>query len=104
MNYQTRLGPLFRTAVVRAFRHDRGPNGEPSRDDFMATELPRIEKYFAEHWDDMPDWQGNPRYKQRTFRGSLAYMYHVIGQLDPDRTITLAELHIDLEWPDHPDH
>jgi hypothetical protein len=49
---------------------ERGRNGEPSRSDFMAIELPRIEHAFATLFDSLPElFKGRSDYRQSIIPG-----------------------------------
>ena len=49
-----RAKPEFFEDLDRQLRPDRGPNGEPSTNDFQALELLRIVEMFATGFDSLP--------------------------------------------------
>jgi hypothetical protein len=80
---------------------ERGPNGEPSANDFQVFELLRIVERFATGWDELPELiAGRPEYRLFIGTGTLVAGFSVIGQLAPDGAIQLAQLDIDrdLDW------
>lgn len=77
---------------------ERGPNGEPSTNDFQAFELLRIVDEFASEWDDLPELiPGRPDYRLLIGSGALVAGFSVIGQLAADGAVELVQLDIDLE-------
>lgn len=80
---------------------ERGPNGEPSANDFQVFELLRIVERFATGWDELPELiAGRPEYRLFIGTGTLVAGFSVIGQLAPDGAVELAQLDIDrdLDW------
>ena len=80
---------------------ERGPNGEPSANDFQVFELLRIVERFATGWDELPELiAGRPEYRLFVGTGTLVAGFSVIGQLASDGAIQLVQLDIgrDLDW------
>ncbi|MBI2703675.1 MAG: hypothetical protein HYX32_00060 [Actinobacteria bacterium] len=78
--------------------HERGPNGEPSVNDFQVYELLRVVDRIAVEWDSLPELiAGRPDYRALTAAGILVPVFTVVGQLATDGAIELVELDIDLE-------
>lgn len=80
---------------------ERGPNGEPSANDFQVFELLRIVERFATGWDELPELiAGRPEYRLFVGTGTLVAGFSVIGQLASDGAIELVQLDIDrdLDW------
>ncbi len=88
--------------VASTFPDERGPHGQPSRDDFKRYEYPQIKKLFQEHWTDLPLWQGQrAEYRRQDFVGRFG-TYSVTGQLERDGSITLVEILIETFNTDGP--
>jgi hypothetical protein len=51
---EVRVDNRFFDDVDTAFRPERGPNGEPSADDFIRLNLFGIQEEVAERFDDLP--------------------------------------------------
>jgi hypothetical protein len=87
----------------RQLGSERGPNGEPSTNDFQVHELLRIVDRFATEFDDLPELiPGRHDYRLLIAAGLLVPAYSVIGQLAPDGAVELVQLDIDhdLGWKD----
>ena len=75
---------------------ERGPNGEPSADDFIAQDLTAIVQLMAEQWDNLP-----PRFAELTnirvliAAGRMVHAIVAVGMLLPDNTIEIVEVGID---------
>lgn len=77
---------------------DRGPNGEPSTNDFQVVELFRIIEEFATAFDDMPMLiQGRAEYRVLIIAGLLVPRIAVTGQLASDGAVELVALDIDTD-------
>ncbi len=77
---------------------ERGPNGEPSTNDFQVLDLLRIVERFAVGWDDLPRlFSDRPQYRILIAAGSVVARFAVIGQLAPDGAVELVQLDIDTE-------
>jgi hypothetical protein len=50
-----RATPRFFEDLDRQLPTERGPNGEPSTNDFQVLDLLRIVERFAVEWDDLPE-------------------------------------------------
>jgi hypothetical protein len=80
---------------------ERGPNGEPSTNDFQVFELLRIVDRFATDWDALPELiDGRLDYRLFIGSGILVAGFSVIGQLAADGSVELIQLDIDrdLDW------
>lgn len=78
---------------------ERGPNGEPSTNDFQTLELLEIVDRFAESFDDLPELiEGRPDYRVLISTGLLVRGFAVVGQLAPDDAVELISLDIDPTW------
>jgi hypothetical protein len=77
---------------------ERGPNGEPSTNDFQVLDLSRIVERFAVGWDDLPRlFSDRPQYRILIAAGNVVARFAVIGQLAPDGAVELVQLDIDTE-------
>lgn len=78
---------------------ERGPNGEPSANDFQLVELLRIVERFSEHFDDLPELiPGRADYRFLLTTGLLVRAVNVVGQLGEDGAVELVSLEIDSSW------
>jgi hypothetical protein len=85
----------------RQLRSERGPNGEPSTNDFQTYELLEIVERFATGFDELPEViAGRSDYRVLIATGMLVRGYSVIGQLASDRAVELIGLDLDLgtDW------
>jgi len=83
---------------------ERGAHGEPSSEDFETLELPEILHRFATGWESLPErFPGNPRYRVYITTGILVFAYAVTGQLQPDGSVILLGLRLEIEPPPWPD-
>lgn len=79
---------------------DRGPNGEPSVNDFLTIELLPIVDAFAVRFDDLAEaLPGRSDYRMLITAGALVRGVAVIGQLTSDETIELLHIKLDLDTP-----
>ena len=77
---------------------ERGPNGEPSTNDFQVLDLLRIVDRFAIGWDELPRlFPDRPQYRILIAAGNVVARFAVIGQLAPDEAVELVQLDIDTE-------
>lgn len=96
-----RATPRFFEDLDRQLRDERGPNGEPSANDFQVFELIRIVDRFAVNFDDLPRLISEREdYRVLVMSGTLVAGFSVIGQLAADGAVELVQLDIDteLEW------
>jgi hypothetical protein len=96
-----RATAAFFDDLDRQLRHERGPWGEPSVNDFQTYELIRIVDRFATGFDDLPmPIEGRRDYRLLVTEGMLVPRLAVVGQLVRDGTIELLQLDLDLdaEW------
>jgi len=85
-------------ALDRALGPERGPNGEPSVNDFLTIDLVPIVDAFATPFDDLPEAvPGRPDYRLLISAGALVRGFAVFGQLMPDDAIELLHIRLDLE-------
>jgi hypothetical protein len=76
---------------------ERGPNGEPSRIDFLRFELPTLEDEFALRFEDLPEViPGRTDYRQVITAGRLVPFIAIVGQLTPDGSVLLLGVELDL--------
>jgi hypothetical protein len=95
---QVRALARFFEDLDRQLPAERGPNGEPSTNDFQVFELLRIVEQFATGWDELPELiPGRPDYHILLSAGSVVARLAVIGQLATDGAIELVQLDPDLE-------
>jgi len=96
-----RATPRFFEDLDRQLRAERGPNGEPSTNDFQVFELIRIVDRFAVDFDDLPRLiPDRDDYRVLVMSGTLVAGFSVIGQLASDGAVELVQLDIDteLDW------
>jgi len=96
-----RATPRFFEDLDRQFGADRGPNGEPSTNDFRVFELIRIVDRFAVDFDDFPRLIAErDDYRILVMSRTLVAGFSVIGQLAPDGAVELVQLDLDteLDW------
>lgn len=78
----------------------RGPNDEPSVNDFLTIELLPIVDAFAVRFDDLAEAvPGRPDYRLLITAGILVRGVAVIGQLTSDESIELLHITLDLDTP-----
>lgn len=76
---------------------ERGPNGEPSRFDFLRFDLIEIIDQIAVEFDDLPEAiPGHPYYRLLVIEGRMVDQIAVVGHLAPDGSIELV--HLDLNF------
>ncbi|GMU78456.1 MAG: hypothetical protein AMXMBFR46_12510 [Acidimicrobiia bacterium] len=91
-----RTTPSFFEDLDRQLGSERGPNGEPSVNDFQVVELLRLVEVFATRWDDLPPLiPGRSDYRILIASGMLVPRLAVVGQLATDGAIELIEVDID---------
>ena len=96
-----RATPRFFEDLDRQLRAERGPNGEPSTNDFQVFELIRVVDRFAVDFDELPRLiPERDDYRVLVMSGTLVPGFSVIGQLASDRAVELVQLDIDteLDW------
>ena len=96
-----RATPRIFEDLDRQLRVERGPNGEPSTNDFQVFELIRIVDRFAVDFDELPRMiPERDDYRVLVMSGTLVPGFSVIGQLATDGAIELMQLDIDteLDW------
>ncbi len=76
---------------------ERGPNGEPSRIDFLRFELPAIEEDFALRFEELPEViPGRPDYRQIITTGRLVPMIAIVGQVNADGSVLLLGVELEV--------
>jgi hypothetical protein len=91
----------FFADLDRQLRVERGPNGEPSTNDFQAFELLEIVERFATGFWQLPELiPGRTDYRLLIATGQLVRAFSVVGQLAPDGAVELINLEIDTgnDW------
>lgn len=92
----------FFADLDRQLGPDRGPQGEPSTNDFQVFELLPIVERFATDFAGLPELiPGRSDYRVMIATGVLVRSYSVVGQLASDGAIELVALELDLgtDWP-----
>ncbi len=82
---------------------ERGPNGEPSVNDFLTIDLLPIVDVFATGFDGLPEaLPGRSDYRLLVSTGVLVRGVAVIGQLCSDAAVELVYIKLDLDtsWGD----
>jgi len=93
-----RATPRFFEDLDRQLRAERGPNGEPSTNDFQVFELIRIVDRFAVEFDDLPRLiLERDDYRVLVMSGTLVAGFSVVGQLAADGAVELVQLDLDTE-------
>lgn len=94
--------PEFFHALDEQLSDERGPNGEPSRYDFLSLELPEVMEDFALLWDSLPrSIPGRDDYRTLIKRGHLVAAMSIEAQLSPiTGVIELVDIVLQLTWPD----
>ena len=83
----------------RQLRAERGPNGEPSTNDFNEFELFRVVERFAIGFFDLPELHpGQPEARVLIAAGMVVPRFSVVGVLATDGAVELVQLDIDLTW------
>jgi len=91
-----RTTPSFFEDLDGQLGSERGPNGEPSVNDFQVFELLRVVEVFATRWNDLPPLiPGRSDYRILIASGMLIARLAVVGQLAAHGAIELIELDID---------
>lgn len=84
--------------LERQLPGERGPNGEPSTNDFQVFDLLRIVETFATQFDALPELiRGRAEYRIVIGVGVVVARFAVIGQLAPDGAVELVQLDIDAD-------
>lgn len=82
--------------IDRVLGPERGPDGKPSANDFLAADLLRIVERFATQFDELPEHiPGRPDYRMLIAAGVLVHAVAVIGQLNADDSVELVSIRID---------
>ena len=99
-----RTPPDFYWALDAQLGTERGPNGEPSRNDFVVHDLLKIVDLVAEHFDDLPRViAGRDEYRQVLTVGRWGAKIAVLAQLAPDGGVDLIDVSLDFAPDVDPD-
>ncbi len=81
---------------------ERSPDGRPSHNDFIVLDLEPTKRFFSNRFFDLPELHpGRPDYRVRTFRGQVAPLIQITGQLLPNgQIIELLILEVDHNPPE----
>jgi hypothetical protein len=96
-----RVDPRFLEQLDAQLGEERGPNGEPSRIDFLRFELPAIEDDFALRFEELSEViPGRPDYRQIITTGRLVPGISIVGQELADGSVLLLGVELDLgpDW------
>ncbi len=92
-----RVDPRFLEQLDAQLGEERGPNGEPSRIDFLRFELPAIEDDFALRFDELLEViPGRLDYRQVITTGRLVPAIAIVGQLTADGSVLLLGIELDV--------
>ena len=92
-----RVDPRFLEQLDAQLGEERGPDGKPSRLDFLRFELPAIEDEFALRFGELTEViPGRPDYRQIITTGRLVAGISIIGQLTTDGFVLLLGVELDL--------
>ena len=92
-----RVDSRFLDQLDAQLREERGPNGEPSRIDFLRFELPSIEDDFALRFDELAEIiPGRPDYRIVITTGRLVSAISIVGQALADGSVLLLGVELDL--------
>ena len=93
-----RASPRFFQDLDRQLPAERGPDGEPSTNDFQVLDLLRIVDEFATRWDDLPELiPGRADYRILLATGNVVARFAMIAQLAQDGAVELVQLDLDAE-------
>jgi len=94
---QVRVDQRFLEQLDAQLSEERGPNGEPSRVDFLRFELPAIEDEFALRFEALAEViPGRSDYRQVITAGRLVTGIAIVGQLLSDGSVSLLGVELDL--------
>ena len=94
---QVRVSNSFFEDLDRQLSSDRGPNGEPSRNDREAVEPISIIEEFASGFEEVPPLvKGRNDYRLLIKTGKLVAGISVVGQLMSDGVVELLSIDLDL--------
>ncbi len=95
---RVRATTQFFEDLDRQLPSKRGPNGEPSTNDFQTFEPLRIVETFASEYDTLPPLiRGRTDYRLLIAVGTIVPAFSVIAQLADDGAVELIQLDIDTE-------
>jgi hypothetical protein len=82
--------------IDRILGPERGPDGEPSANEFLTIELVQIVDTFASRFTELPEAiAGRSDYRLLISSGVLVPAVAVIGQLVSDGTVELISIRLD---------
>lgn len=97
MRRLVRIDQRFLEQLDSQLSEERGPNGEPSRIDFLRFQLPTIEEQFATRFEELDEViPGRLDYRQVITRGRLVPVAAVVGQLQQDDSVLLVGIELDM--------
>jgi len=93
-----RIAPEFFVSLDSQLPDERGPAGEPTTAEFVASDLLDVVEAFATLWDLLPmPIQGRPDYRDMILTTRLVPYVLVRGQISPvDGAVELIDIEIDL--------
>lgn len=92
-----RVDQRFLDQLDAQLGEERGPNGEPSRIDFLRFELPAVEEDFALRFEELPEViPDRPDYRQVVTSGRLVAGIAIVGHLNADGSVVLLGVEVDL--------
>lgn len=96
--WSVRATPEFFYDLDAQLPDERGPNGEPSTNDFQVIELFRIVERFAVGFDELPRlFVGRTEYRVLITAGLLVARIAVTAQLAADGAVELVSLDLDTD-------
>ena len=95
MRREVRVDNRFFDDVDAAFRSERGPNGEPSADDFIRLDLFGIQEEVAERFDDLAVEPSAPGVRVLVVTGLMFRQAAVYAAEMPDVVVYLVGLEVD---------
>ncbi len=94
---RVRVDARFLEQLDARLGEERGPNGEPSRVDFLRFEFPAIEDDFALRFEELPEViPDRSDYRQVITSGRLVAGIAIVGQLTADGSVLLLGVELDL--------
>lgn len=77
---------------------ERGPDGRPSVNDFLAHDLITIVDTFATSFEELPELiDGRSDYRILISTGTLVDAFAVVGQLVADGTVEIMSIDLDVQ-------
>ena len=95
MRREVRVDNRFFDDVDAAFRPQRGPDGQPSADDFIRLDLFGIQEEVAERFDELPVEPAAPDVRVLVLTGLMFRQAAVYAAEMPDGIVYLIGLEVD---------